>query len=76
MKTLAEQAASVRRELALRRNAYPAWVREGRMRPAAADHEIECFEAVVATLDKLVVLQEAAEDIFKGPTRSMLHGHP
>lgn len=52
MKTLTEQFDCARRELALRRNAYPRWVQSGRMAPDKAQHEIECMEAIVATLQK------------------------
>lgn len=52
MKSLAEQVACVKRELALRRNVYPGWVRNGKMTQAKADHEIECMADVLATVEK------------------------
>lgn len=37
MTPLADQIACVKRELAMRRSAYPKWVAAGRMEQAAAD---------------------------------------
>lgn len=63
MKPLSEQLTSAKRELALRRNAYPKWVANGRMSQAAADHEIECMEAVVESIQKLKWLEEVSEEM-------------
>lgn len=63
MKTLTDQLACVRRELALRKNVYPNWVRNGRMTREKAHHEIECMEAVVATLEKMKNLEEISNEI-------------
>lgn len=41
------------RELAMRRNVYPKWVQSGRMKVEAAEHEINCMQAIVDTLVKL-----------------------
>lgn len=48
--TLTEQIAAVAREIAMRRRTYPRWVDQGRMRAERAQREIECMEAVLATL--------------------------
>jgi len=37
----------VKRELALRKSAYPKWVASGRMKKETADREIEVMEAIV-----------------------------
>lgn len=66
MKTLAEQLDAVLRELAMRRNAYPRWVRDGKMTQAKADHEIACMEAVAATVQKAKTLKEVGDDMMKG----------
>lgn len=58
-----QQLACARRELALRRNVYPKWVREGRMTQAKADDEIAGMEAICATLEKLQLLEEASEEM-------------
>jgi hypothetical protein len=63
MKSLTEQLACCRRELALRRNTYPKWVAQSRMTQDAASHEIGCMEAVVTTLEKLQMLAEVSEEI-------------
>ena len=52
--TLEAQIACVRRELAMRKNVYPKWVQSRRMKPEAADHEIQCMQAVHDTLSGLV----------------------
>lgn len=48
--TIAEQIATVEREIALRRRVYPRWVSYGRMKQATADEEIRRMEAVLETL--------------------------
>lgn len=63
MKPLHEQVNAARRELAMRRNVYPKWIATGRMRQAAADHEIECMEAIVATLEKCLLLAEVGDQM-------------
>jgi hypothetical protein len=57
MKTITEQIASAKRELALRRNVYPGWVAKERMKQETADHEIACMEAIVATLEAVVQIK-------------------
>ena len=52
--TLEAQITCVRRELAMRKNVYPKWVQSGRMKPEAADHEINCMQAVHDTLTALM----------------------
>ena len=52
--TLEAQITCVRRELAMRKNVYPKWVQSGRMKAEAADHEIQCMQAVHDTLSELV----------------------
>ncbi len=52
--TLAAQVTCVRRELALRKAAYPKWVTNGRMKAEVADHEINCMQAVHDTLTALL----------------------
>ena len=73
MKTLEEQLGAARRELALRRSAYPKWVRDGRMTQARADHETQCMEAIVATLEKLRHLEEASEQMRGGAGTNHVH---
>jgi major membrane immunogen (membrane-anchored lipoprotein) len=59
--TLADQIKCVRRELALRKSAYPHWVKDGRMKQEDADYEIEAMQAVHDTLTKLVEGRDLAE---------------
>ncbi len=47
---MADQIACVRRELALRKNVYPKWVKNGRMTQLTADKEINALQAVHDTL--------------------------
>jgi hypothetical protein len=53
MISLNQQIESVKREIALRKRVYPAWVTQKRMKQANATFEIEAMEAVLATLEAL-----------------------
>lgn len=57
--TLRDQLAAARRELALRRSAYPKWIASGRMAKDKAEHEIAAMQAIVETLQKCLDLDEA-----------------
>ncbi|HTK34594.1 MAG TPA: hypothetical protein VL358_04800 [Caulobacteraceae bacterium] len=48
---LADQIACVKRELALRRSAYPRWVAGHKLTQEKADHELAAMAAVLATLE-------------------------
>jgi hypothetical protein len=48
--SLADQIASVRREIAMRERVYPKWVNAGRMKAEAAEREIAAMRAVLETL--------------------------
>ena len=48
--SLADQIASVRREIGMRKGVYPRWVASGKIKQDAADREIERMEAVLKTL--------------------------
>ena len=74
MKPLFDQLAAVTRELELRRRVYPKWMQEGRISEAKARHEIDCFEAAVATLQKLVWIQEIADEEYGRPTVDVMKG--
>jgi len=50
---LTEQLAEARRELALRRKVYPAWVKSGRLDMATAHYQLQAMEAIVKTLMRL-----------------------
>lgn len=52
-KPLVEQIKSVARELALRRNVYPLWIKSGRMKEKDATHELACMESILQTLKGL-----------------------
>lgn len=54
---LSDQIKSAKRELALRRSAYPKWVQSGRMKRETAAYEISCMEAIVASLEALLSVQ-------------------
>lgn len=47
---LEDQIACVERELAMRRNVYPRWVKQGKLSQTNADIEMRRMEAVLATL--------------------------
>jgi hypothetical protein len=53
MITLAEQLAEARRELALRRKCYPAWVKSGKLTHEQAYHQLAAMAEIVKTLMRL-----------------------
>src|SRR5215217_4547677 len=50
MITLAEQLVEAQRELALRRQCYPGWVKRGKLDSQDAYHQLQVMEAIVRTL--------------------------
>lgn len=50
---LAEQIAEAQRELALRRQCYPGWVRSGKLDADQARHQLAAMEAIVQTLTRM-----------------------
>lgn len=50
--SLDRQIDCVRREIAMRKRAYPRWVEAGRMTQQKADDEIAVMEAVLSTLNE------------------------
>ena len=48
-----EQVKCVEREIGMRVRVYPAWVQNGRMTQAKADHELKAMRAVLATLEAI-----------------------
>ena len=48
-----EQIACVEREIAMRRRVYPRWTAAGKMKPEAAEREINVMSAVLMTLKGL-----------------------
>jgi len=58
---LADQLAEVRREIGMRRKAYPRWVSLGRMKQEQADRSLAVMEAVRDTLAGLVAEQVAKD---------------
>ena len=51
--SLAEQIAEVQRELALRRNCYPQWIKHGTLDAGEAQYQLRVLEEVVRTLMRL-----------------------
>ena len=61
--SITDQLACARRELALRRQVYPVWVKSGKLTSNAAETELERMQAIVETLDKLLGLEEVSLSI-------------
>ena len=61
--TFREKLACVERELAMRRNVYPKWVKSGRMKADSAEHQIRAMEAVVEDYRKAWRDAEAAVSV-------------
>ena len=53
MITLAEQIDETRRELALRRQCYPSWIKAGTLDPGDAKYQLACMDAILQTLVEL-----------------------
>lgn len=51
--TLQDQIAEIRRELGMRKGAYPRFVAAGKMKQATADRQVACLEAALKTLEAL-----------------------
>ena len=62
-----EQIQCAERELAMRKSAYPKWIRSGRMTQAKADHEIRVMAGIVQTLKKLEGCISASEFYTANP---------
>ena len=58
MITLAEQITEAQRELALRRQCYPAWVKSGKLDASDATYQLTVMEAIVRTLMRLDAEQQ------------------
>lgn len=73
--TIDQQIASVRRELAMRKNAYPKWVANGRMKQEAADKELAAMQAVHDSLTGLLAqlpVGEAMDTRFSPTSRDLV----
>jgi len=57
MISLADQIAEAKRELALRKRCYPQWVQSGRLDATKAQHQLVCMEAIVDTLERVLMNQ-------------------
>jgi hypothetical protein len=57
MITLDEQIAEAQRELALRRQGYPGWIKSGKLDADQARYQLFVMEAIVKTLTRLEVEQ-------------------
>ena len=67
MITLGEQIAEAQRELTLRRQCYPQWIKSGRLDAGDAYHQLQAMEAIVRTLTRLEVEQDQLS-LFSLPT--------
>lgn len=65
-KTLAEQLGCARREVQRRKFGYRKAVDEQRMSREQAQYEIDCMDEIVATLEKLKLLEEVSQEILHG----------
>ena len=67
--SLTEQLSCAEHELGMRRRVYTRWVTERRMAQEKADHEINSMAAIVETVRRAKLIDEAAHEMFPG-----LHG--
>jgi hypothetical protein len=78
MITLAEQIAEAQRELELRRQCYPGWIKSGKLDSQDAYHQLQCMEAIVRTLRQLDAEQRQLSLFGTGTCRGAQSGpeHP
>lgn len=55
--TVAEQIASVIREIGMRKHVYPGWVAKGKMKQDKADHELAAMESALVSLRDYQAMQ-------------------
>lgn len=65
--SIAEQIASVEREIRMRERVYPRWVEQRRMMEKTAEHEIACMRAVLATLQRIAAEEGHERATAVGP---------
>ena len=65
--SLAEQIASVEREIRMRERAYPRWIEQRRMIAKTAEHEIACMRAVLASLQQIAAREGHERATAVGP---------
>jgi hypothetical protein len=53
--TTADKLACAKRELAMRKNAYPRWVEQNKMSAGKAAHELACMEAIIADYEDAMI---------------------
>jgi hypothetical protein len=53
--TTADKLACAKRELAMRKNAYPRWVEQGKLSAGQAAHQIAAMEAIVRDYEDALV---------------------
>jgi hypothetical protein len=53
--TTADKLACAKRELAMRKNAYPRWVDQKKMSHSKAAHEIACMEAIIKDYEDALI---------------------
>ena len=54
MITLQEQIAEAQRELALRRQCYPHWVKSGKLDPGDANSQILAMEEILLAMEEIL----------------------
>lgn len=52
-KSIDDLVACAKRELRLRQRKYPEWVLAGRMKEQQSQHEIDCMQQIVETLEAM-----------------------
>ena len=68
MVKLEDQLKCAKRELGMRKHAYPRWCAEGRMTQEKADREIAMMAAICDTLSHLVQAANVQPSLFEEET--------
>lgn len=69
--TTAEKLACARRELAMRKSAYPGWIERGKMTAEKAAYELALMQAIARDYEALLESEKAEARALRNEVRRM-----
>ena len=69
--TIEQKLKSLRREIALRKKAYPRWIGSGKMTQAVADHEIAVMESIHHDIEVAPQIEVMVDEVIKNLSNSI-----
>lgn len=70
----ADKLKCLRREIALRKSAYPKWVRSMKMTQENADHEIAVMQAIHDDVEEIPGIEEAIRELLQKTADVVMNG--